>query len=148
MHVLQSFAARHKIHCLHSLHCLHAKGGGKGRYFIQGKKTHNNMNIACKRKQLTRHKYKICKRSENTSAVKLTFQAEDTKLNVLPKPSRTQAGDEVYEMCHKISFHAAILSNLSGTKNIKSQKLFKNTLKYVWKCCFHYIIINIFTSCI
>lgn len=44
----------------------------------------------CKRKQLTRRKYKICKRSEDTFAVKFTLQEKDTELNVLPRSSWTR----------------------------------------------------------
>lgn len=73
------------------------------------------------KKKLTRHKHKICKTFENAFAVKFTFQAKDIKLYVLPKSSWIQVSDEVYEICYKISFHIAILSNLTGTKNIKSQ---------------------------
>lgn len=52
---------------------------------------------------------------ENTFAVKFTFPAKDTKLNALTKKSSwTQVSDEVYEIHYKISFHTAILSNLSG----------------------------------
>lgn len=51
---------------------------------------------------------------ENTFAVKFTFPAKDTKLNALTKSSWSQVSDEVYEIRYKISFHIAILSNLSG----------------------------------
>lgn len=79
-----------------------------------------NLNSAWKKKSL-QDKHKICKTFENAFAVKFTFQAKDIKLNVLPKSSWIQVSDEVYEICYKISFHIAILSNLTGTKNIKSQ---------------------------
>lgn len=79
-----------------------------------------NLNTTCKRKQLTRHKYKIYQ----TFAVKITLQAKDTKLNIPAVSSWTQASDEVHKICYKISSNTAILSNLNGTGNIESQYLF------------------------
>lgn len=84
------------------------------------RKNLNRAVFTCKRKQLTRLKY-IRLRIHLLSK---SLQAKDTKLNISPVSSWTQASDEVHEICYKISSNTAILSNLNGTGNIKSQYLF------------------------
>lgn len=109
-----------KYTLFHSLHCLYTKGGEIKECLIQEK----TWILHAKENSLQDINIKYLRLFLEYSCCQITLQAKDTKLNILPVSSWTQANDEVHEICYKISFNTAILSNLNGTGNIKSQYLF------------------------